>query len=298
MHSSLGAGLLLLLVLLACSARADHPRGLPLSPEVPASKPLYFAPQREEVSQVNKTPPVWPFRWNATQAKINPFNSHIWWTKFYYDWPHGWTRWEVPLRLRAVRAGLYVVLVTSCVAGRTDFMNGYYNTEDKWTLNCSILFASNQVWMIFPDEQACFLDHNNLGTSASHGVGPTTYASQCLTCLLQSPRGGCRQGSTRVPPISEASTPISGPWKSLELTTMPAMMPPTLHVRAFSNLPDGRNALLTRPGHYPVRSTNQAEDPGATDYLDVVLGPQEPSLFKLPEYCKRPTTRGCPPDWP
>lgn len=47
-----------------------------------------------------------------------------------------------------------------------------------------------------------------------------------------------------------------------------------------------------------VRSTNQAEDPGATDYLDVVLGPQDPALFKLPAYCKNIINKGCPPDWP
>jgi hypothetical protein len=35
----------------------------------------------------------------------------------------------------------------------------------------------------------------------------------------------------------------------------------------------------------PVRSTNQAEDPGATDYVDVQYGPQADSLFDVPSYC-------------
>ena len=35
----------------------------------------------------------------------------------------------------------------------------------------------------------------------------------------------------------------------------------------------------------PMRSTNQANDPGATDYVDVVLGPQNPALFQAPSYC-------------
>jgi hypothetical protein len=58
--------------------------------------------------------------------------------------------------------------------------------------------------------------------------------------------------------------------------------------------------LLTRACAYlaAVRSTNQAEDPGATDYLDVVLGPQDPALFKLPTYCKKIINKGCPPDSP
>jgi len=46
------------------------------------------------------------------------------------------------------------------------------------------------------------------------------------------------------------------------------------------------------------QSTNQAEDPGATDNLDVVLGPQDPALFKLPAHCKNIINKGCPPDWP
>ncbi len=51
-----------------------------------------------------------------------------------------------------------------------------------------------------------------------------------------------------------------------------------------------------RSGDYtPVRSTNQAEDPGATDYLDVVIGPQDPALFVLPKHCAKLTDRGCPP---
>lgn len=36
---------------------------------------------------------------------------------------------------------------------------------------------------------------------------------------------------------------------------------------------------------FPMRSTNQANDPGATDYVDVVYGPQDPALWKVPDYC-------------
>ncbi|KAL6075639.1 Proteophosphoglycan ppg4 [Balamuthia mandrillaris] len=48
----------------------------------------------------------------------------------------------------------------------------------------------------------------------------------------------------------------------------------------------------------PVRSYNQVEDPGATDYVDVVLGPQNPSLFELPSYCSENKLKddvSCPP---
>lgn len=85
------------------SGRRTH--GLPLSP-VGAAKHHYFAPEPEQAPSAgraaNKAPPVWPFQWNATQAKINPFNSHIWWTKFYYDWPNGWTRYPSSLPSIAV----------------------------------------------------------------------------------------------------------------------------------------------------------------------------------------------------
>lgn len=35
----------------------------------------------------------------------------------------------------------------------------------------------------------------------------------------------------------------------------------------------------------PMRSTNQANDPGATDYIDVAYGEQDPSLWKIPAFC-------------
>lgn len=35
----------------------------------------------------------------------------------------------------------------------------------------------------------------------------------------------------------------------------------------------------------PMRSTNMADDPGAADYVDVILGPQNRDLFKIPSYC-------------
>jgi hypothetical protein len=36
---------------------------------------------------------------------------------------------------------------------------------------------------------------------------------------------------------------------------------------------------------YPLRSTNQDEDPGDTDYADFVVGDQHDSKFVLPSYC-------------
>jgi hypothetical protein len=48
----------------------------------------------------------------------------------------------------------------------------------------------------------------------------------------------------------------------------------------------------------PLRSTNQIEDPGATDYFDFVVGKQNDELFKLPLTCAegKYTRVDCPPD--
>lgn len=49
--------------------------------------------------------------------------------------------------------------------------------------------------------------------------------------------------------------------------------------------------------YIPVRSSNQVNDPGATDYMDVLFGPQDASLFTIPSACAnaRPPTKSCPP---
>ncbi len=47
----------------------------------------------------------------------------------------------------------------------------------------------------------------------------------------------------------------------------------------------------------PLRSTNQAEDPGATDYFDVSVGAQNRTLFQLPISCQHPVQKvSCPPE--
>lgn len=38
---------------------------------------------------------------------------------------------------------------------------------------------------------------------------------------------------------------------------------------------------------YPLRSTNQEEDPGDTDYVDFIVGDQNDYNFVLPTYCPR-----------
>jgi len=174
-------------------------------------------------------PPVWPFEWNATLAKINPNNNHIQWTKFYYDYKNR--------------------------VSRFDFYDDYFNTEDQWgTLNCSILFtADKDIWFVFPDIQACALDHKGIPTISPWWLSNATY---------------------------NETTMFRGMW------CHHWDLPTDLGVIEYWARAD---TIYT-----PVRSTNQANDPGATDYLDVVLGPQDPSLFVLPSYCSNViTTRTC-----
>lgn len=49
----------------------------------------------------------------------------------------------------------------------------------------------------------------------------------------------------------------------------------------------------------PLRTTNQANDPGATDWFDFTVGKQNATLFELPKVCAdgdRPApVTGCPP---
>jgi hypothetical protein len=45
----------------------------------------------------------------------------------------------------------------------------------------------------------------------------------------------------------------------------------------------------------PMRTTNQQEDPGATDYVDVLLGPQEAKTLRIPVSCLNPLPRGVGP---
>lgn len=42
------------------------------------------------------------------------------------------------------------------------------------------------------------------------------------------------------------------------------------------------------PQQTPVRSTNQDDDPGATDYVDWMEGPQNDTLFAIPSFCPSP----------
>jgi len=85
------------------------------------------------------SPPKWPDQFNATLAKINPNNSNIQWTKFYYAWspqPGGLARF--------------------------DFKNTYYSYFHTWNTTCSILFSDYVIWFVDWNKQICKNDHPNM----------------------------------------------------------------------------------------------------------------------------------------
>jgi len=193
----------------------------PMSPKI-----LHVLPQHTESSYQRLSPPVWPFQWNATLIKINPNNNNIWWTKFYYDFVNN--------------------------VSRFDFMNDYYDTDRKWSLNCSILFADNIIWFVFPSEKTCTLDHKGIGTISPWWLSTAKFMG-----------------------FEDFRGMYSEHWRLEELAI-------DYWARAGSQV--------------PLRATNQIQDPGATDFVDVVLGPQDPSLFVLPQYCLiHQGDKGCPP---
>jgi hypothetical protein len=172
-------------------------------------------------------PPVWPFQWNSTQVKINPFNTDIRWTKFYYDWTQK--------------------------ASRFDFYNGYFSTNNDWQLNCTVLFTGGNIWFVFPDEQACNLDHAGIGPVDPNWLQASKYNQTAL---------------------------LKGVWADQYLLDTGPLGVIEYWARADAS-------------RLPLRSTNQNNDPGATDYVDVVLGPQDSALFVLPAFCSKHTDSEC-----
>jgi hypothetical protein len=183
--------------------------------------------------------PVWPNQFNATLAKVNPFDSTIIWTKLFYDWTKP--------------------------ASRFDFYNSYVHSETAdWTLNCSIIFAANaQIWHVYPQEKKCHFRANDIPSVSPNFVG-----------LLN----GTFKGHTIFRGVAA------------ELWEFPDPEESSFIMKYYAKASD--NTI-------PLRSPNQFNDRGDTDFFDVQLGPQNEAQFKVPEYCMDKANLveyGCPPD--
>eukprot|EP01130_Rhizamoeba_saxonica_P002079 TRINITY_DN11887_c0_g1_i1.p1 TRINITY_DN11887_c0_g1~~TRINITY_DN11887_c0_g1_i1.p1 ORF type:complete len:203 (+),score=26.06 TRINITY_DN11887_c0_g1_i1:21-629(+) len=143
-------------------------------------------------------------------------------------------------------------------ASRFDFYNGYIDANGKWDLNCSILFADDlTVWFIFPEAQTCNLRSKDL----------ITFSPDWMNKI-----GAYYAGTSMFRGIQSTMWDMKDPDDPQHI------------MRYYAAADNG----------YPLRSPNQINDPGSTDFFDVMVGPQNKELFKVPEYCyTNPTTWGC-----
>ena len=152
-------------------------------------------------------------------------------------------------------------------SARYDFHTDYVplgGPPGEWRTNCSILFGNFSIWFVFPHQQACTLRTADLPSISPwwlNGINATFTRDTTF-------RGMAAQEWTGQDPAN---------------TSFP--MP-------YFGWPAARSAPGTS---VPLRTTNQAADPGATDYTDQQVGPQDPEQFHVPDYCHtNQIHQGCP----
>jgi hypothetical protein len=134
---------------------------------------------------------------------------------------------------------------------RFDFFSHYVDKNGNWgETKDIILFVNTTVWFINPKERKCTIRSNNLPTISRHWLRGTSFNRNLLFKEQ----------------YSEEWEFKDGPNKGLKY-----------FARSSKN-----NDM-----RYPLRSTNQVEDPGDTDYSDFVVGEQNSNLFIIPNYCQR-----------
>eukprot|EP00744_Colponema_vietnamica_P002164 GILI01003463.1.p2 GENE.GILI01003463.1~~GILI01003463.1.p2 ORF type:complete len:231 (-),score=57.54 GILI01003463.1:85-777(-) len=141
---------------------------------------------------------------------------------------------------------------------RFDFMNSYLSLDEEWDSDFTILFTPNlyqgktyyMIYHIYPKDKRCEIRTNMLPNISRFWLRGWNYKGQQM---------------------------IKGVWVEKWQSPIEEEL---MYFNRVAEQDDDRT---------PVRSTNQANDPGATDYVDVVLGPQDQSLFSIPAYCPPPT---------
>jgi len=145
---------------------------------------------------------------------------------------------------------------------RYDFYANYHDIVTEGPIECSILFGNNSIWFIFPQEQTCRLRTDDLPPFAPNWI-------QLL--------GGVYVGDKQFRGVDAHVWNMKDPDN------------PT-HTMVYYGLA-GNNF----PYSIPLRSPNQINDPGSTDFVDVIVQTSLPSiLFQLPSYCLiNKTEKGC-----
>lgn len=146
---------------------------------------------------------------------------------------------------------------------RFDFFNSYPELVNSQP-DCSIIMGGfqdtetqkvkQQIWAIFPADEGCSLAHDGLGTLSPKWVS-----------------GGKFNQSTKFRGIDAHEYLLDIPGE-----------------------PGPMQYWVQADNGAPLRTTNQANDPGMTDYFDVLLVEQEKTLFELPPICKKRVNKGCP----
>eukprot|EP01080_Neovahlkampfia_damariscottae_P005729 gene5729-9552_t len=131
-----------------------------------------------------------------------------------------------------------------------EFYDGYVDKEGKWGKKTfEIFFFGKTVWYLDVKSNSCRVRSRNLPSISPHWLRTTKLNKKLLF---------------RDQWAEEWEFPENGPLKGMKYWARV-----------------GKN----NDERFPLRSTNQEEDPGDTDYVDFVVGAQNDALFKVPSIC-------------
>jgi len=133
---------------------------------------------------------------------------------------------------------------------RFDFVDYYYDMDNQWgPVNMTILWWNSTVWYIYPKDKECWIRSKTLPLVSPDWLKMTNYVGRTMFRGLW-----------------------SDVWQFPNVDELDGM-------KYYHRVGDKPETKI------PLRSTNQINDPGATDYVDFAVGPSDMSLYKVPSYC-------------
>ncbi|KAL9642300.1 hypothetical protein ABK040_007298 [Willaertia magna] len=136
---------------------------------------------------------------------------------------------------------------------RFDFVDYYYDMDNQWgPINETILWSNTTVYFIEPQTKQCKIRSRNLPLISPKWLSLTTFKESIIFRGLYAN-------------VWEFPNDIE------ELAGMK-------YIHRVAQSDDEK---------IPLRSTNQSNDPGATDYVDFIVGPSDKDLFYIPSYCPK-----------
>eukprot|EP00761_Pharyngomonas_kirbyi_P004484 gb/GECH01004489.1/.p1 GENE.gb/GECH01004489.1/~~gb/GECH01004489.1/.p1 ORF type:complete len:240 (+),score=37.15 gb/GECH01004489.1/:1-720(+) len=133
------------------------------------------------------------------------------------------------------------------------FYDYYYDTNGNWgPENFVIYFINSIIYYVWPKTQTCKIRAKDIPTISPWWLQDTVYNGTVNFRGLYSELWVFPEGSGSLTGIQ--------------------------YYNRFAT--DNKNKI-------PLRSTNQKNDPGQTDYFDFVEGPQNKELFVVPHYCPK-----------